>query len=275
MILCPGSLSPWELADPCIRESWAAIIPAALVLLLCVSQLPISFPPSVRNVLGTDTFRTFLTLHEAEALECTSKDAFAVEIDIAPKSRPLLCFISLLQSFAWLALALYRLATQPVHPSPLLPGVLALPWIYVSLCLLLRPSSAPPYDLFVLLLAHLAMGVLMLGGALYTHCVLNEPSPGSPILAGLFVNVVGVLVGLEAIMSIPMDVPSTRSRVKKADIVSFISGTDPVLHVYSSAEQGRSASPENYATLFKWTTFAWVHPLIQLASHLLCSSCAT
>ncbi|KZP25984.1 hypothetical protein FIBSPDRAFT_918282 [Athelia psychrophila] len=234
MNLCPGSPSPFEFADPCIRESWAAIFPAALVFLLCVSKLPISIPASVQNILGVNTFKRFLTLHEAEALDAASDDASAVEIEVTA-TPPL----------SWLALASYRLVTQPFHPSSALPYVLALPWIYAALRPLLRPPATPPYDLFALFAAHLAMGALLLGGVLYTHYVLDGP-PAAPLaLAGLAANVASVLVGLAVVMDIPMDVPS--SRVKEGAI-------------------GKTATPEDYTTLFKWMTFAWVYPLVQLGT---------
>lgn len=234
MNLCPSASSPFEFADPCIRESWAAIFPAALVFLLCISQLLISLPASIQNILGVNTFKRFLTLHEAQALDAASNDTSGAEIEITPKPplwrTLLLCIISLLQSIAWLALASYRLVTQPFHPSSVLPYVLALPWIYASLRPLLRPLSTAPYDLFALFVAHLAMGVLMLGGVLYPHHVLNGPLVGPLVLAGLSANVVSVLVGLAVVINIPMDVPS--SRVRAVDIVSSISSISCIPHIY-------------------------------------------
>lgn len=223
--LCSGASSPFHFADPCIRESWAAILPAAIVLLLCISHLPVAIPVYVQNVLGVNTFRRFLTLHEAEALNAASEDAVDVEIVVNAKSplwrTLLLCGIALLQSMAWLALASYRLITEPFHASLVLPYVLALPWLYATLRPLLKPLSTPPYDLFVLLLVHLFMGILMLGGALYTHYVLGGSLARPLVLAGLSVNIAAVLVNLVVVINIPMGAPS--SRVKEADIVSLIS----------------------------------------------------
>lgn len=233
--ICSGASSPFHFADPCIRDSWAAILPAAIAFLLCVSRLPVSMPVYVQNVLGPNTFRRFLTLHEAEALNAASEGAVDVEIVVNAKSplwrTLLLCGIALLQSMAWLALASYRLFTEPFHPSLVLPYVLAFPWLYATLRPLLKPLSTPPYDLFVLLFVHLFMGMLMLGGALYTHYVLGGPSASPFSLTGLSVNIGAVLVNLAVVVSMPMGVPS--SRVKEADIVSLISTDVHVVFLFT------------------------------------------
>lgn len=175
--------------------------------------------------MGANTFRRFLTLNEAEALNAASENA--ADAQIVPDAKPpvwrtlILCGIALLQSMAWLALASYHLITEPFHASLVLPYVLALPWLYAALRPLLKPLSTPPYDLFVLLLVHLFMGILMLGGALYTHYVLEGPLASPFVLASLSVNIGAVLISLSVVINIPMGVPS--SRVKEANIVSLIS----------------------------------------------------
>jgi hypothetical protein len=176
----------------------------------------------VHSFLGLTTFKPFLTLHEAEALDAsTAENEVEVEIDVV--SKPLLwrtllmSSISVVETLAWLTLGSYRFITNPFHPSSLLPFILALTWIYVSVRPILRPSSTPPYDLFALFVIHLVMGVLMLGGVLYAHHVLAAPQPGRLSMLGLVGNLVGVIVGLVVVINIPMAVPS--SRVKKEDIV--------------------------------------------------------
>jgi len=222
MRLCPSSLSPFDFADPCIRESWASLLPAVLVITLCFFSLPISLPKRVHNFLGLTTFKTFLTLREAEALDASVVDE--VETDVV--SRPplwrtlLISTLSVVETLAWLALGLYRLITRPFHPSSLLPFILALAWIYASLRPILRPSSTPPYDLFSLFVVHLVTGMLMLGGVLYSHHVLDAPMPGRLSMIGLVGNLVGVVVGFVVVVNIPMAVPS--SRVKKEEIVCLI-----------------------------------------------------
>jgi len=220
-MLCP-SPSPFDFADPCIRESWASLLPAILVFTLCLFSLPISLPKCVHNFLGLTTFKTFLTLHEAEALDASvADDEVEVEIDVGSKPplwrTLLISTLSVVETLAWIALGTYRIVTGPFHPSSLLPYVLALAWIYASLRPILRPSSTPPYDLFWLFSVHLVMGVLMLGGVLYSHHVLDAPMPGRLSIVGLVGNLVGVVVGLVVVVNIPMAVPS--SRVKKEDIV--------------------------------------------------------
>lgn len=257
MELCPGSSSPFQFDDPCIRESWASLLPAAIVFLLGISSLPISIPPPLKNVLGINAFQSFLTLHEAEALDAAS--AVHTETEISVTAKPplwrtvVLSTLSLLQSLAWLALASYRLITHPFHLRALLPFALALPWVYATLRPLLRPPTTPPYDLFVLFVAHLVMGALMLGGVLYT-----EAEASVLVLAGLSANIMAVLVCLAVVVNIPMDVPS--SSVKTEDIVS---STHALIGQLLMRVQGMSVSPEDYTTLLKWITFSWVYPLIK------------
>jgi hypothetical protein len=222
-MLCPTSPSPFDFADPCIRESWASLLPAILVFILCLFSLPVSLPKRVHDFLGLTTFKPFLTLHEAEALDAsTADDEVEVEIGVGSKSplwrTLLISTISVVETLAWLALGAYRTITAgPFHSSSLLPFILVLAWIYASLRPILRPSSTPPYDLFSLFSVHLVTGVLMLGGVLYSHYVLDAPMPGRLSIVCLVGNLVGVVVGLVVVVNIPMAVPS--GRVKKEDIV--------------------------------------------------------
>ena len=62
--------------------------------------------------------------------------------------------------------------------------------------------------------------MLMLGGVLYSHHVLDAPMPGRLSMIGLVGNLVGVVVGFVVVVNIPMAVPS--SRVKKEEIVCLI-----------------------------------------------------
>jgi hypothetical protein len=221
-MLCPSSPSPFNFADPCIRESWASLLPAILVFILCLFSLPISLPKRVHNFLGLTTFKPFITLHEAEAFDASAADhEVVVGIDVGSKPplwrTLLISTLSVVETLAWLALGTYRITAGPFHSNSLLPFILALAWIYSSLRPILRPSSTPPYDLFSLFSVHLVMGVLMLGGVLYSHHVLDAPMPGRLYIVGLVANLVGVAVGLVVVVNIPMAVPS--NRVKKEDIV--------------------------------------------------------
>lgn len=234
-MLCPLSPSPFDFADPCIRESWASIFPAILVFVLCFLSLPISLPQRLRGFLGLTTFTTYLTLHEAEALDAsTAENEVEVEIDVTEKPplwrTLLISTISIVETLAWLALGCYRLVTSPFNPSSLLPFILALSWIYLLLRSVLRPSSTPQYDVFALFGVHLVMGVLMLGGVLYTHHVLAAPMPGMMSMACLVGNMVGVIAGLVTLLNIPMAVPS--SKVKKEDIVSSDSNSSDTIAQY-------------------------------------------
>lgn len=228
MHICLSSPGPFAFADSCVRETWASILPAAVVVIICISAVPISLPKRVHNVLGLNVFKTYLTLHEAEALEAEGEGDG--EVEIAVDSKPplwrtlVLSTVALLETLAWIALGSYVLVTSQRHgtslePITILPFILAFSWLYATLVPILRPAATPPYGLFALYIVQLAMGVLLLGGVLYQQQTSSTPLPDRSIMLALVGNLVAVLVGLGVITNIPMAVPSRR--VKKEDIVSL------------------------------------------------------
>ena len=61
-----------DFQNPCIRATWAALLPAALVFVLCLSAVPLPHvAPLARKLtsLLKAPFQPFLTLEEAEALQ--------------------------------------------------------------------------------------------------------------------------------------------------------------------------------------------------------------
>ncbi|KAI5115803.1 hypothetical protein M0805_006809, partial [Coniferiporia weirii] len=74
--VCPSSpVSLFDWANPCIRASWAAFVPAGLVLTLLSLYIPL--PALLRHFASP--LRPFLTLREAEALDTDEKTPFASE----------------------------------------------------------------------------------------------------------------------------------------------------------------------------------------------------
>lgn len=188
----------------------------------------------------------FLPLEEAVAIENNLR---VVELVLPPV--PLWRTLSLaipaaLETVAWLALSSYRLALfdfDGSHPTYDLwvPFLVAISWFYASLKPVMRPSPTPPYDLFILYLVHTFTALLSVGSAIYSWYIYAE-SVSNPYVFGTTIHFI-ILGGLLAIVfSMPLGVPT--AQVDKEEI-------------------GKTISPEDYTTLFKWATFSWVYPLIK------------
>ncbi|KAH7922269.1 P-loop containing nucleoside triphosphate hydrolase protein [Leucogyrophana mollusca] len=248
--LCEDS-SPFDFSEPCIRSSWGALLPAAFVLALCILAIPIPVPSFAKKVtnLVRARWQTYLTLHEAEALDADDATT-ASEVGqqgSVPLWRTLVfAFVGLFQTLVWLAVGAYSLATDRPHiwlgVSPIL---IALTWLYATCKPVFRAKATIHYDLFGLFVVHLVTGVLLLGGALYEHKIFGVPLPPHLTFAGLIVNLVAVLVVLTTVVGMPFALPS--DRVKKEDI-------------------GVTVAPEDYTTLWGWITFSWVYPMIKQGS---------
>ncbi|KAF7982664.1 hypothetical protein HWV62_27123 [Athelia sp. TMB] len=246
--LCPSASGPFDFGDRCIRETWAYLFPTGIVFLLCLFSLPFSLPPRIRRALGLDALQPFLTLDEAEA---HSSDVRALdrEAEAAIASKPslwrriVLTSISVLESAAWLGLGVYyRVTGDPIDASSALPPLLGLSWIYAVFRSGLRPSVTVPYDLLILFVVHVVMGLWIIGALVYADYVLGEPLPSIGWMVGVVACMAGVVVQLVVVINMPMAVPD--SRIKK--------------------DVGTSLSLEDYCTIWQWATFNWMHPLIRI-----------
>lgn len=193
-------------------------------------------------------------MEEAVAIENNIRVAELV-LPPVPLWRTLsLAIPALLETIAWLALSSYSLVVFNIDESYLAydiwaPFLVAISWLYASLKPIMRPSSTPPYDLFILYLVHVSTAFLSVGATIYGKYVYGESTSYVYVL-GITTHFV-VLGGLLAIVfSMPLGVPTTQ--VDKKEI-------------------GKGISPEDYTTLFKWATFSWVYPLIKKVKtlHLL------
>lgn len=223
--LCPSASGPFDFGDRCIRETWAYLFPTGIVFFLCLFSLPFSLPPRVRRVLGLDALQPFLTLEEAEVL---SSDVHALDRDGESATVPkpslwrtvMLTSISLLEGTAWFGLGMYyRVIGDPIEASSILPPLLGLSWIYAVLRSSLRPSVTVPYDLLILFVVHVVMGLWVIGALVYAQYVLDEALPGIGWMMGIGACMAGVVVQLAIVINMPMAVPD--SRIKK-DVVSAV-----------------------------------------------------
>jgi hypothetical protein len=231
MDFCTQSSSPWNFRDSCVRESWSSLLPAAFVAFICISYAPLPggfVGASLASIKSQ--MQQFLTLEEAEALDAdgdASRDADMInEADCQHDKRKAIAFwrtvllsaISVLETLVWSSVGIFRLATdgREVWRS-LQPALIAATWLYASARSILRPTAAPPFDLFSLFAIHLAAGVLLLGGLLYDSSLLGKPSPPSLVLVGLITNIAALVALLGVILRMPFAVPSRR--IRKEDIV--------------------------------------------------------
>ena len=196
---------------------------------------------AISNIL-TD----FLSLEEAVAIE-NNLQVTELVLPPVPLWRTLcLAIPALLETVAWLTLSSYRLVMFDFSKSQAAydlwaPFLVAISWFYSSIKPVMRPSPTPPYDLFILYFVHIFTALLSVGSATYRHYVYGDIVSSTYVLATTLHFI--ILGGLLAIVfSMPLGVPTTR--VDKQEI-------------------GKTVSPEDYTTLFKWVTFLWVYPLIK------------
>lgn len=188
-------------------------------------------------------FSPFLTLQEAEALDngdsehvaCASEGDAEAE-NLVPVWRTLvLSFTALFETLLWSAAAAYTFIVAPdgAWAGPVRLSVLiaciALTWVYAAYRPVVRPQPTAPYDLFALYVVHLAVGILLLGGVVYSNIsdTQRAPSRQGPILVGLVVNLVAILVLLGVVVNMPMGIPS--DRVQASDVVRLSSFTSSFL----------------------------------------------
>lgn len=234
MGLCADS-GPFDFGDPCIRASWSALLPAIFVFILCVFSLPI--PGPVRNLFKylKAPFDSFLTLHEAEALDITpaAGDKVIGDEDAAGASKLevpnvvllwralVFALVGLVEALSWLVVGSFRLINAPSDVwGSVTPCLIALSWLYTVIRPISHPKATPPYDLFSIYLFHLMGGVLLLGGVLYDHNVVGFPLPWTFVMVALSANIAVVIGLLSVVLQMPLAIPS--NRVRKEDIVSDI-----------------------------------------------------
>lgn len=245
--LCDSGL--FDLTSSCVRETWAAIVPTAFVLVVCLSATPL--PVTVRRILRAiqRPFHLFLTLKEAEALNAEiPPEELQKNTPSAPLWRTLLLSLTALaETLAWLILGSYRFAVQPEALwDDLRPFLIAVSWLYATCRPVASPCATPPYDLFILYILRTAFDTLTFGGELYNRTVYGTPLPGTWMLVGQVLNLVASSLLLVVIVSMPLAIPSPS--VKREEI-------------------GKSVSPEDYTSLWKWMSFLWVKPLIDRGTY--------
>ncbi|KAK1225752.1 hypothetical protein PQX77_011295 [Marasmius sp. AFHP31] len=252
-----GHSGAFKFSDPCVRDSWATVVPLVFVFLLTLFSIPIPKPAPVKKLIGIlkSPFRSYLTLHEAEALDTAAvagdevaedenRPRVEVEQVISLWRTVVLVFVGLLEVMIWTVTGSYKLVVDESSTvwTSVMPLLVACAWIYAVMRPVIRPSATAPLDLFAVYVLQLISAVIKFGGALYGHAVLDMPAPSVIAIVGNAFNLAAILVVLAVVFSMPLALPS--KRVNKSEI-------------------GRSVSPEDYTTVWGWATFSWVYPLVQ------------
>ncbi|KAJ7660132.1 hypothetical protein DFH06DRAFT_1472233 [Mycena polygramma] len=245
MTLCPDA-GLFDLGDACARRTLAALIPSILVSAFCAANFHPPLPPPIKRLvrIARQPFVQSLTLHEAQGLilgkELEVQDS--ERIRVIPVWRPFLAVIGVVQCVAWIGIAAFSFATETrawAGVSELLVGG---SWLYTTLRAATHLSATPPYDLFTLYLTFLVTGIVQFAGYIFEYIVDGIPLPGRGIIIGMALNVASTLAVLLAVLSMPLNVPSSRN---------------------DASQIGVTLSPEDYTPLWRWISFSWIYPLIR------------
>ncbi|KAF7297333.1 ABC bile acid [Mycena indigotica] len=231
MALCPD-FDIFDLSNACVRSSWAAIIPSVFVLVTLATQFTFPVPQQLRPSLLAlkRQFTPFLPLPEAEALAQAEDLAQGVEEDIEIDSRTppwqhlVLSSIALLECVAWLASGAFSVGLEQLGWRAIHHFLISTTWLYAFTFSTMQATATPPYRLLALYVIHFCGGLLQANGWL------------------TLVNLSCITVLLVTIVRMPMAIPSKSTR---------------------RDEIGRSISPEDYTSLWRWVTFSWIYPIIQ------------
>lgn len=221
-----GDASLLDLSSPCVRATWSALGPAAIVAAVLFLAIPL--PQSTGHALAVvgSPFKQFLTLKEAESL--LTSDA---KTEVHHHSqRPtlwrtlVLSLTTLVETLAWLAIGSYILITGEEYTwSSLLPFLVAMSWLYACCRSIFKPAATPPYDLFALFIVRLFCDVVVFGGMLYDRYVYDLPLRDPLVLCAQALNLAVTTIVLVTILTMPLDVPS--SSVDSTEIVRISSKT--------------------------------------------------
>ena len=222
MVLCGNDLDPFDFQSQCVREIWGSFLPAGLVLVLCFLSIPL---PHILDTLFSP-FKTYLTLHEAEALDgnidkISSQNDMGDSVETVPLWRTVVfVFVGIIQCLSWIAHGSYRLHNDPRDVfGGVLPFFVAIAWLYTIIRPISHPIATSPFDLFSIYLVLFCVGSLRIGGNFFDHNVFGLPLPSTITLVALSANHFALLVLLIVVLNTPLALPS--NKINKKDIVSY------------------------------------------------------
>ncbi|KAJ6599295.1 hypothetical protein DFH09DRAFT_1130673 [Mycena vulgaris] len=234
LLLCPNSEpNPFAFEDPCIRASWSALLPALLVFILSIASIPV-----VKRATSAvfKPFQEFLTLEEAEALSGAAMPADISSASGIKGTTVVLVSLALVEIILWIVVAIFEVTTGTVGIGRRFPILLAIPWFYAFLRpLITTPIVTAPMDLFCLFSLEFASAILLVGGALF-----DDGSVTANMAIVMVLNAVLAALLLVVVLGLPLAIPTRQP-----------------------ASGELEPAPEEYTSLFRWATFAWVYPLIR------------
>ena len=197
----------------------------AIIVLVAIRVTIVPNPPFTKRVLKVlaSPIQPFLTLPEAEALLVQDEKA---EAHHPPKATPVwptavLSLAGLVGTLVWIVLGSYLAIVEQVGLwENAMPFLVALSWLYACCRPILKPTATPPYDLFILYIARVILDTFVFWGLIYDRQVYGIPLPSPFIVAALVVNIVAGVTSLVTVLSMPLDIPSTR--VDPAEVVRNI-----------------------------------------------------
>lgn len=254
-------------SDPCVRASWAALLPFILAGICSLRLLPLPtlpkeyssrFQPYFTLIRKYSPFTDFLTFDEAECLLADSKASAIKEPSASPPRDTPRSLILAGPSFV-LALVHLGFATFDFSTTSPWRGVLSifhtLTWTYAAVRACSVPIPIP--ELFVIYVAQTVGAILRLGGLLFDSTVGRGTASGSQLWGlAIYLAILAGLLGV--ITTIPLRAPTgdiTTEDIVRLQSIWWSSGL--------THRQGSKVSPEDYTSLYDWMTFHWVNPMIQ------------
>jgi ABC-type spermidine/putrescine transport system permease subunit I len=208
-------------------DSWSALAPALVVLVLLVAAMPFKSPLPLwfrrPQRFVSKSFTTYLSLHEAEALDSAPADSADPPSPVRPATvvplwrSLLIAFAGLVETLAWVSTAAFDIVLSDARET-LLGLAIAFSWAYTVARTVAKPPATAPYDLIVIYFLHLLGSTLHLGGFIFEHIVSGAPLPSIVSLFSQSVNLAIIGTLLFVTMGMPIGLPS--ARVQKEDIVS-------------------------------------------------------
>ncbi|PVF92981.1 hypothetical protein CPB86DRAFT_768539 [Serendipita vermifera] len=209
-------------------------------------------------------FKTYLTTQEAEELlksvpkaeHNNSQPATPRRVDKRHRGRSFFqAFLALAEGLVWLSSAAYYLFYSSTSFSEGIKSerfwntlIVAVTWFYCTVKAARWQKKSPSYQLFALYLLLFLLFAAILAGYVYDTYVYQFNFFRSPaFLLGEVFHLTITIILLVIVFNTPISSPIENGPINPQDI-------------------GKKISPEDYTTLWKWITFAWMTPVTRQTS---------
>jgi len=215
-----GDYGPLDFQNSCIRDTWAAVLPAAFVFCLCLTSIPL--PGAAARLISTlgSPLKPFLTLEEAASLLDTNYGAGALDDGPCLRNKRhsvVFVLLGILQSLFWTLYGAYSVSREQLSWHSFLPFLVATGWVYTTVRPIARPPVTVPFDMYILYLLFLATSVLQIGGYIYEYGVLGTADPSIALLVVHVANLLCITFLVLVVLNMPLGIRSTK--VNEVDFV--------------------------------------------------------